>query len=45
MGDWIAFVGATDRQNAFKCVIHNDYANWWMKKSVAEREKDFKEAL
>lgn len=45
VGDWIAFVGATDRQNAFKCVIHNDYANWWMKKSVAEREKDFREAL
>lgn len=45
VGDWIAFVGATDRQNAFKRVIHSDYTNWWMKKSATEREKDFKESL
>lgn len=45
VGDWIAFVGAADRQNAFKRVIRNDYTNWWMKKSAAEREKDFKESI
>lgn len=27
VGDWIAFVGATDRQNAFKRVIESDYKN------------------
>lgn len=45
VGDWIAFVGAADRQNAFKRVIESDYKNWWMKKSAAEREQDYKESF
>lgn len=45
VGDWIAFVGAADRQNAFKRVIQSDYENWWMKKSAEDREKDFSESL
>ncbi len=40
VGDWIAFVGTTDRQNAFKRVINSDYTNWWMKKPKEDREQD-----
>lgn len=45
IGDWIAFIGASDRQNAFKRVIADDYLNWWMTKSELEREKDFKDSF
>lgn len=37
VGDWIAFTGTTDRQNAFKRVIENDYKNWWALKPKEER--------
>lgn len=40
VGDWIAFVGATDRQNAFNRIIESDHTNWWLKKPVDEQEKD-----
>lgn len=45
VGDWIAFTGAADRQNAFQRVIDSDYHNWWMEKSAEDREKDFKESF
>lgn len=45
VGDWIAFIGAADRQNAFKRIIESDYVNWWMKKSSAEREQDYQESF
>lgn len=45
VGDWIAFTGATDRQNAFKRVMESDYLNWWMKKSEEDRSKEFAESF
>ncbi len=45
VGDWIAFTGASDRQNAFNRVLKLDYMNWWMKKSEDERKKDFEESF
>ena len=45
IGDWIAFTGAADRQNAFMRVINSDYTNWWLKKSEKEREDEFMESL
>ena len=45
VGDWIAFVGAADRQNDFKRIIDSDYTDWWLKKPAAEREKRFKESF
>ena len=44
IGDWMAFIGATDRQNRFTEIISNDYSNWWMKKTPEEREDDIKKA-
>ena len=41
VGDWIAFTGATDRQNAFRRVMENDYLNWWMKKPADSCIRDF----
>ena len=43
-GDWIAFTGATDRQNAFTAAITKEYSNWWIKKPEEEREAEFKKA-
>lgn len=45
IGDWIAFTGATDRQNAFKRVIQSDYTEWWCKKSIEDREKEFNDSI
>ena len=45
VGDWIAFTGASDRQNAFNRVLNLDYMTWWMKKSEDERKKDFEESF
>lgn len=45
VGDWIAFIGATDRQNAFMRVINEDYTNWWLGKSQEDRDKDFKQSF
>lgn len=44
-GDWIAFTGATDRQNAFLRVINHDYSDWWMEKSEADRQEEFQSAF
>ena len=43
-GDWIAFTGATDRQNAFTAAIAKEYNNYWMSKSEEDREIEFQEA-
>lgn len=45
VGDWIAFTGATDRQNAFAQVIDTDRTSWWLRKSEEEREKEYKESF
>ena len=45
VGDWIAFTGATDRQKAFNRVINFDYTSWWLRKSMEEREKEYKESF
>ncbi len=45
VGDWIAFTGAADRQNAFKRVIENDYNNWWVIKPKEERNGLYKDAF
>lgn len=45
VGDWIAFTGASDRQNAFKQVIQNDYDNWWSKKTPEDQAEEFNKAF
>ena len=45
VGDWIAFTGASDRQNAFKRVIQNDYDNWWSKKTPENQAEEFNKAF
>lgn len=38
IGDWIAFTGATDRQNKFKEIIKADYKQLW--EDIPESEKE-----
>lgn len=45
IGDWMAFLGAADREKAFLRCIENDYRNWWMEKSEEEREEEFKKSF
>lgn len=45
VGDWIAFLGATDRVNALKRILDKDYKEFWMKKSAEEREEELKQAF
>lgn len=45
VGDWMAFTGAADRQNAFKRIIQNDYKFWWMKKSEQDRMKEYQDSF
>ena len=45
VGDWIAFTGAADRQNAFKRVIQSDYDHWWMKKTPEDQAEEFNKAF
>lgn len=45
VGDWIAFTGAADRQNAFKQVIQSDYDNWWSKKTPEDQTEEFNKAF
>lgn len=45
VGDWIAFTGAADRQNAFKRVIQSDYDNWWSKKTPEDQTEEFNKAF
>lgn len=44
IGDWIAFIGATDRQNAMQRVLDNSFNDWWMKKTESERKELLKDA-
>ena len=45
VGDWIAFTGAADRQNAFKRVIQSDHDNWWNAMNSAQRDEEFSKAF
>ena len=45
VGDWIAFTGAADRQNAFKRVVQSDYDNWWSKKTPEDQAEEFNKAF
>jgi len=45
VGDWIAFTGATDRQNAFKRVFESDFANWWSKMPIEDRTLEYRMAF
>lgn len=45
IGDWIAFTGATDRQNAFMRVISYDNTDWWKKKTPEEQNSEYTEAF
>lgn len=45
IGDWIAFIGAADRQDAFNRVINKDFTSWWIKKSPEDRNKDFQDSF
>ena len=45
VGDWIAFTGAADRQNALKRVIQSDYDNWWSKKTPEDQAEEFNKAF
>lgn len=45
VGDWMAFIGAADRQNAFMRIIVNDYTGWWRSKSEKEREEELNSSL
>lgn len=44
IGNWIAFTGATDRQNKFMSVIDNDYKNWYLNMDKQTREEEYKKA-
>ena len=41
VGDWIAFIGATDRQHCFTRVINTEYNEWWLRKTDDERKKEY----
>lgn len=45
VGDWIAFTGATDRQNKFVEIIKRDHDEWWNKMDPAEQNEEFKKAF
>lgn len=45
VGDWIAFIGATDRQRCFTQVIGNDHSLWWLRKTDDERKKEYDDAF
>lgn len=40
--DWIAFIGAADRDKLFISCIEKDYNEWWLKKSKEDREEELK---
>ena len=40
-GDWMAFTGAADRQNAFMKKITEDYQDWYMQMDEETREKEY----
>lgn len=44
-GDWIAFIGATDRQKAFSNIIRKDYDTWWMDLSEEERKHQYQNSI
>lgn len=44
IGDFMLFIGATDRKNAFLRVINKEYNEWWMEKSEEDRSKEINEA-
>ena len=43
-GDWMAFTGAADRQNAFMKVMTENYQNWYMKIDEKIRKKEYAES-
>lgn len=45
VGDWVAFTGAQDRQDAFLRVISMDYNSWWINKPEEDRIKEFEDAF
>lgn len=44
IGDWMLFIGAKDRQNAFTSIINLDYLQWFQQLQEEEREEKIKEA-
>ena len=42
-GDWMAFL--QPQSKLFTEAVQNDYQNWWLKKSLEEREEEYKESL
>lgn len=45
VGDWMLFLGSTDRYQAFLRCIQADYNNWWMKFPKEERDEMFDKAM
>lgn len=44
IGDWIGFIGATDRQKAMQRVLDHSYHGWWEQFSDADRKAMLKDA-
>lgn len=45
VGDWFAFLGATDRVNAIQRILDKDYKEFWMAKPEEERNKEFTDSF
>lgn len=44
LGDWMLFIGAADRVRKFNAALELDH-EWWMSKTKAEREDEFKKSF
>ena len=42
-GDWMAFL--QPQSTLFTESVKNDYENWWLKKSIEEREEEYEKSL